>query len=309
MPPRQRAKKTKEIKEEDTLSASVPSNSRKGQARSRVSSACEACKRRKTKCSGEPAPCNMCEILGTECVIDATLDMRRRVAMQKTIDNSRSYRESLEGLITCIRDGDAEVLQALREIFLQDDVSQHEISEAIQHWVRVIKGDGSEVNHDGHTSLWPDGFGEQRTTSSSSAHFEEHEDDSLGDPLLSPEPAAQSQLHHSQRLANLHRRLKECPDVEGQQILSSLFEATGFLPDVDSDTSTSNAIMDGAGGANVIRSTMTSLSEVAGSPQVHFHRVLQLSASTLTQGSVPETTGNVSSISPACESMVIVAGH
>ena len=53
-----------------------------------ISAACEACKKRKTKCTGGPPPCQLCESLGTECVIDLSLDMRRRAALQRTIDGA-----------------------------------------------------------------------------------------------------------------------------------------------------------------------------------------------------------------------------
>lgn len=44
--------------------------------RKKARTACESCKKRKAKCSGQPSPCHACDSLGLDCVFDITKDGR-----------------------------------------------------------------------------------------------------------------------------------------------------------------------------------------------------------------------------------------
>lgn len=75
------------------------SSKQKVKAVSRISTACEACKRRKSRCSGPPLPCRLCRSQGTECVIDESLDQRRRASTHRLMESSSGQRELLKSLL------------------------------------------------------------------------------------------------------------------------------------------------------------------------------------------------------------------
>ncbi|KPI35959.1 uncharacterized protein AB675_10428 [Cyphellophora attinorum] len=64
------------------IEKAIPSRHTKQQTKtkSRTSNACEACKRRKTKCTGSPSPCDVCVKAETYCCFNPKLDTRRKVA-------------------------------------------------------------------------------------------------------------------------------------------------------------------------------------------------------------------------------------
>jgi hypothetical protein len=117
---------------------------RKRQSTARISAACEACKKRKTKCTGGPPPCKLCQSLGTECVIDLTLDMRRRAALQRTVDESKSYQDALNRLIECIRDGSSPQFESLLE-YVRGGASNQDVIDALQNSPATLEDD-SENN-------------------------------------------------------------------------------------------------------------------------------------------------------------------
>lgn len=55
----------------------------------------------------------MCEQLDTPCVIDLTLDMRRRTALQRTMEESRAFQDTLNGVVGILRTGDSVEIQHL----------------------------------------------------------------------------------------------------------------------------------------------------------------------------------------------------
>jgi hypothetical protein len=65
------------------------------------------------KCSGHPPPCQMCEQLDTPCVIDLTMDMRRRTALQRTLEESKAFQDTLAGTIDILRTGSETDIQNL----------------------------------------------------------------------------------------------------------------------------------------------------------------------------------------------------
>ncbi|KIW51172.1 hypothetical protein, variant 1 [Exophiala xenobiotica] len=139
-----------------------PTTAKKRQSSARISAACEACKRRRTKCTGGPPPCKLCENLGTECVIGLSFDMRRRAALQRMIDESRSYQETLNRLMDSIREGPSPRLTSLYDI-IKSSGSNQDSAAAIQHYLRDSDEQSSDhtmiSNGDIVESPLPDGAG------------------------------------------------------------------------------------------------------------------------------------------------------
>jgi len=97
----------------------------------KISTACSACKQRKTKCTGGN-PCEACATKSSPCVYDATLDQRRKIANQRNtqqlaealLDLER-HRQLLGGIIATIRAGDFDANNDLIRIIRTDvDLSQ-----------------------------------------------------------------------------------------------------------------------------------------------------------------------------------------
>jgi len=76
---------------------------------SKTSVACQACKSRKSKCSGGPGTCNACRKLQTKCIIDPSSDMRRRDAKY----NSKAYKALFDAFVESTRTGDVQLSTAL----------------------------------------------------------------------------------------------------------------------------------------------------------------------------------------------------
>jgi hypothetical protein len=87
---------------------------------------------RKTKCSGHPPPCQMCEQLDTACVVDLTLDMRRRTALQRTMEESRAFQDTLKAVIGILRSGDSAEIQDF-VMHIQRKAEEEDALEALQN--------------------------------------------------------------------------------------------------------------------------------------------------------------------------------
>lgn len=73
----------------------------------------------------------MCEQLDTPCVIDLTLDMRRRTALQRTMEESRAFQDTLNGVIGILRSGDRSEIQALIT-HIQSAADEDDLLETLQ---------------------------------------------------------------------------------------------------------------------------------------------------------------------------------
>ncbi len=145
MPSPPKAPSARPLKPAKEGQSSKAPSARKKTSNARISAACEACKKRKTKCTGGPAPCQLCETLGTECVIDLSLDMRRRAAFQRTIDESRNYQDALNALLDGIRDGPSPRLEGLFD-YVRSGATNQDIAVAVQHHLsRTEDEDGDET--------------------------------------------------------------------------------------------------------------------------------------------------------------------
>ncbi|KAH0848834.1 hypothetical protein AYO21_08279 [Fonsecaea monophora] len=180
---------------------------RKKPSSARISAACEACKKRKTKCTGGPAPCQLCETLGTECVIDLSLDMRRRAAFQRTLDESRTYQDALNSLLDGIREGPSPRLEAIFEL-IRSGASNQEITNNLYHYAhRNEDEDGDDImsSHiEGSESLVD-------------ARKSPADTSSLGS--LTSESAKGKSPDASMSIASLLTSLKHASPLEGEAIL------------------------------------------------------------------------------------------
>ncbi|ETI20270.1 hypothetical protein G647_08304 [Cladophialophora carrionii CBS 160.54] len=145
MPSPPKPPSTRPLKPAKEAPAAKSPSAKKKSSSVRVSAACEACKKRKTKCSGGPSPCQLCETLGTDCIIDLSLDMRRKAAFQRTIDESRNYQDALNTLLDAIREGPSQRLEALFD-YVRSGATNQEITVAVQHQlIHAGDEDGDET--------------------------------------------------------------------------------------------------------------------------------------------------------------------
>ncbi|KAL2424300.1 hypothetical protein ABEF95_008381 [Exophiala dermatitidis] len=88
--------------ERPSVTAPKPPDHVIGPSRQRATVACIVCKNRKIRCSGV-APCETCVSLNTRCVIDETLDGRRKVALSRRLEELIHHKSILDGLRTCLQ--------------------------------------------------------------------------------------------------------------------------------------------------------------------------------------------------------------
>ncbi|KAH1610268.1 hypothetical protein KXV55_006288 [Aspergillus fumigatus] len=60
----------------------------------------------KLQCSGGPPPCNSCKTADAECVFDESLDLRRKVAAKRNLEELSYYRSLLYALLESLRNSD-----------------------------------------------------------------------------------------------------------------------------------------------------------------------------------------------------------
>ncbi|KIX96300.1 uncharacterized protein Z520_08078 [Fonsecaea multimorphosa CBS 102226] len=180
---------------------------RKKPSSNRISAACEACKKRKTRCTGGPPPCQLCETLGTDCVIDLSLDMRRRAAFQRTLDESRTYQDALNSLLDGIRDGPSPRLEAMFELIRSNASNQDIVNALHQYSSRTEDEDGDDTMSsqvDGSETLLDAGKSPADTSS-------------LGS--VTSDSAKGKGPHASMPIASLLASLKNASSQEGEAIL------------------------------------------------------------------------------------------
>lgn len=212
---------------------SSSSSPRKRQSTARISAACEACKKRKTKCTGGPPPCQLCQSLGTECVIDLTLDMRRRAALQRTVDESKSYQDALNRLIECIRDGSSPQYESLVE-YVRGGASNQDVIDAVQNSPATLEDDNESVsplqNHIKDSQSPPDVAINQNTLHKphTSGHLPTlDEDKHMSDADLTNNESSLSfgtskEMESARDLSSLLSKLKLLPATDGEQLLGQI---------------------------------------------------------------------------------------
>ncbi|KAF4471694.1 NIT-4 pathway-specific regulatory nit-4 [Fusarium albosuccineum] len=119
-------------------SASTPGTTRKksrrgadpaGQKRRCVSTACIACRKRKSKCDGAVPSCAACaSVYGTECVYDPNSDHRRKGVYREKVDSMKARNSTLQILIEAILNAEEEdvpvIVQKIRTCNSLDAVAE-----------------------------------------------------------------------------------------------------------------------------------------------------------------------------------------
>ncbi|ROW09486.1 hypothetical protein VMCG_02402 [Cytospora schulzeri] len=118
--------------------ALTPSTTSKKKARSRndpasqkrrcVSTACIACRKRKSKCDGALPSCAACaSVYGTECIYDPNSDHRRKGVYREKVDSTKARNSTLQVLIDAIlnaaEDDVPEIVRKIRTCDNLDDVA------------------------------------------------------------------------------------------------------------------------------------------------------------------------------------------
>lgn len=98
-----------------------------------VSTACIACRKRKSKCDGNTPSCAACaSVYGTECVYDPNSDHRRKGVYKKDIDNLKTRNSTLQTLIQAIlnypEDEVLDLVKQIRTCESLDDVAESILS-------------------------------------------------------------------------------------------------------------------------------------------------------------------------------------
>ncbi|KAL8790066.1 MAG: hypothetical protein Q9213_000768 [Squamulea squamosa] len=109
-----------------------------------VSTACIACRKRKSKCDGNTPSCAACaSVYGTECVYDPNSDHRRKGVYKKDIDNLKTHNSTLQTLIQAILNyPEYEVPDLIRQIRTCESLDT--VAESIIVKGRHLGNDGEE---------------------------------------------------------------------------------------------------------------------------------------------------------------------
>ncbi|KAK4936101.1 hypothetical protein LTR10_022945 [Elasticomyces elasticus] len=159
--------------------------------------------------------------MATECVIDLSLDMRRRAALQRTIDESKSYQESLDGLIESIRYGPSHHLESLFK-YIRSGASRDEAMNAIQRFLKESEEQGLD-----HTMLTQEELAESPSNETQQAPSPEDMDGLQGHSgrhassirSASSEPGKRRQVPTSPTVSSLLSTLKTSSLSDGEELL------------------------------------------------------------------------------------------
>lgn len=106
----------------------------------RTNIACKACQKRKTKCSGGPAPCVLCTKFATHCHFNPKLDTRRKVSYKSSEKHDiRGY--ILESTLQVLKRGNAEGVESLLRI-IRSDASIEDIARSFQQNFKMLQNRG-----------------------------------------------------------------------------------------------------------------------------------------------------------------------
>lgn len=106
----------------------------------RISNACQQCKRRKTKCTGRPSPCEACEKASYACQFDEKPESKSKL---KTTSSSEDdiIQSLLNGLLNAMKHNDAHVLGELFRS-LRTDGSPQEVAAHLRQNLSVLQDRG-----------------------------------------------------------------------------------------------------------------------------------------------------------------------
>ncbi|KAJ5747544.1 uncharacterized protein N7511_009240 [Penicillium nucicola] len=108
------------------------------------STACLACKAAKRKCSGPPGKCKTCSAANLECLFDPSRDLRRKVAVKRTIQELTDHKDLLNALLDMIRSADKPDSEKITDI-IRNSISNEDVARAF--------GSSATKFHDSHGLL------------------------------------------------------------------------------------------------------------------------------------------------------------
>ncbi|CEL11710.1 hypothetical protein ASPCAL14809 [Aspergillus calidoustus] len=115
---------------------------RKATRQKRASTACINCKISKRKCSGE-SPCASCTAFGQQCLIDKTLDKRRRVTVKRMAGELNFCHNLLDDLLKIMRAEDQSLGLKLLD-FVRLDTTSIQIREYLDDVLRSNRKNGEQ---------------------------------------------------------------------------------------------------------------------------------------------------------------------
>ncbi|KAI8965847.1 fungal-specific transcription factor domain-containing protein [Daldinia sp. FL1419] len=126
------------------------------QKRRCVSTACIACRRRKSKCDGALPSCAACaSVYGTECVYDPNSDHRRKGVYREKIDSMKARNSTLQILIEAILNADEEdvpeVVKRIRTCDSLDAVAESILKQ--EEFVSAGIDDDDQIENDYTTDM------------------------------------------------------------------------------------------------------------------------------------------------------------
>lgn len=144
------------------------------------------------KCSGPPAPCKACVSAAAEsdCHFDPSRDLRRKVAVKRTIQELTDYKDLFESLLTAIRSAHPDKVHELTDL-IRDNVSMREIALAVGS--PVTKFTDSKALSTASSLMSDDG--DQNIDSS---FTEQLETQSTGPSELDQIPTSPDEEHHNE---------------------------------------------------------------------------------------------------------------
>jgi hypothetical protein len=190
-------------------------------------------------------------------VIDLTLDMRRRAALQRTVDESKAYQDALSKLIECIRDGSSPRFETLLE-YVRAGASNQDVIDAVQHSHGTLDDDSDNTSIL-HTSVpesqspssepveGPSGFQGQTNGS-----FLDGEDKHMNDQVLT-DGESSSQFGRSKErepvgdISSILSRLRILPTTDGELLLRRILASQGGTYQYAFDYAAGQHSLDGFG--------------------------------------------------------------
>lgn len=126
-----------------------------GQKRRCVSTACIACRKRKSKCDGALPSCAACaSVYGTECIYDPNSDHRRKGVYREKIDSTKARNSTLQILIEAILNAaEDDVPEIVRRIRTCDSLDT--VAEAILKEEVAANGDDDDQLNNEYTTDQP----------------------------------------------------------------------------------------------------------------------------------------------------------
>lgn len=125
------------------------------QKRRCVSTACVACRRRKSKCDGAMPSCAACaKVYGTECVYDPNSDHRRKGVYREKVDSMKARNSTLQILIEAILNASEDevpiIVKKIRTCDSLDSVAE----QILKHELNTQDSDSDQpLDDDGATDL------------------------------------------------------------------------------------------------------------------------------------------------------------